>query len=147
MLKAKRKIILPTPEEDAQIRAGIAADPDARELSPEEIARMRPAREVMPEFVERWKKARAKGEIRVREFVTVEIDLDLAERFGFDSGRKDDGEEWKDRLNDALRTAVFGEGSVAPWKTAKPPAPLCASATFRAPPAEVERLKETKAIH
>ena len=101
MPKLKPGTILPTPEEDAQIRAGIAADPDTFELDEEWFARARPAREVMPEFVERWKKARAKGEIRVREFVMVEIDLDLAERFGFDSGRKDkddDGEKWKGRL-------------------------------------------------
>ena len=37
MSKAKREIILPTPEEDARIRTGIATDPDAWELAPEEM--------------------------------------------------------------------------------------------------------------
>ena len=114
-MKAKRKIILPTPEEDAQIRAGIAADPDAREFSPEEIARMRPAREVMPEMVERLEKARLKGEIRVREFVTVEIDLDIARRLGYSGERAEDG-GWQKRANDALRKMVFGEGAGAEEK-------------------------------
>ena len=117
-MKAKRKIILPTPEEDAQIRAGIAADPDAREFSPEEIARMRPAREVMPEMVERWEKARAKGEIRVREFVTVEMDLDIARRLGY-NGERADYDDWQKRVNDALRKMVFGEGAGAAEESEK----------------------------
>ena len=106
MSKAKREIILPTPEEDAQIRAGIAADPDTWELTSEEIARMRPASEVMPEFVERWRKARANGEIRMREFVMVEIDVDLAEHFQNGGG---EGDDWNKRLNATLRKAAFGE--------------------------------------
>ena len=106
MSKAKREIILPTPEEDAQIRAGIAADPDTWELTSEEIARMRPASEVMPEFVERWRKARANGEIRMREFVMVEIDVDLAQHFQNGGG---EGDDWNKRLNDTLRKAALGE--------------------------------------
>ena len=38
MSKAKHEIILPTPEEYARIRTGIAADPDAWDLTPEEMA-------------------------------------------------------------------------------------------------------------
>ena len=106
MSQAKREIILPTLEEDAQIRAGIAADPDTWELTSEEIARMRPASEVMPEFVERWRKARAKGEIRMREFVMVEIDVDLAQHFQNGGG---EGDDWNKRLNATLRKAALGE--------------------------------------
>ena len=118
MPKPKRKIILPTPEEDAQIREGIAADPDAREFSPEEIARMRPAREVMPEMVERLEKARARGEIRVREFVTVEMDLDIARRLGY-NGERADYDDWQKRVNNALRKMVFKEGAGAAEKSEK----------------------------
>jgi len=42
-----RKARMPTDEEDAIIRAGIAADPDAQELDDEWFARARPAREVL----------------------------------------------------------------------------------------------------
>ena len=60
MSNTKREILLPTPEEDAAIRAGIAADPDARELTTEEIAHMRPVSEVLPHVVERYRRTRGK---------------------------------------------------------------------------------------
>ncbi len=120
MPKLKPGTIIPNPEEDARIRAGIAADPDTREFSPEEIARMRPAREVMPEFVERWRKARAKGEIWMRPFVTVEMDLDIAKRLGYDGGERYGDDGWQKRVNLALREMVFGDGGgVAAEKTEK----------------------------
>jgi len=42
-----RKVRMPTDEEDAAIRAGIAADPDAQELDDEFFRNARPAREVL----------------------------------------------------------------------------------------------------
>ena len=60
----KREILLPTPKEDAAVRAGIAADPDARELTTEEIAHMRPASEVVPHIVERYLRTRGKKSVR-----------------------------------------------------------------------------------
>jgi uncharacterized protein (DUF4415 family) len=43
--KSGRRIELPTPEEEAAINAGIAADPDNPELDDEFFARAKPARE------------------------------------------------------------------------------------------------------
>ena len=60
MSNTKHEILFPTPEEDAAIRAGIAADPDTRELTSEEIARMRPVSEVLPHVVERYLRTRGK---------------------------------------------------------------------------------------
>lgn len=40
--KSGRKLLLNTPEEEAQINAGIAADPDTYELSDEEFTKLRP---------------------------------------------------------------------------------------------------------
>ncbi len=48
-----------TPEEDARVKAGIAADPDAFELDDEWFARARPAIEVAPHLVERYRRYRA----------------------------------------------------------------------------------------
>ena len=42
--------------EEAAINAGIATDPDARELTDEEFPQLRPAIEVDPELVHRWQK-------------------------------------------------------------------------------------------
>ncbi len=46
--KSGRLVELPTPEEEAQINAGIAADPDTYELSEEWFKTARPAKEVLP---------------------------------------------------------------------------------------------------
>ncbi len=110
MPKLKPGTIIPDPQEEAAINAGIAADPDAFELDEAWFARARPAIEVMPELVERFEKARAAGEIRVREFITVEMDLDIAKRLGYDGGERYGDGGWQKRVNIALREMVFGEG-------------------------------------
>lgn len=43
-LRDGRKVLLNTPEEEAQINAGIAADPDAYEMTDAELEQLRPAR-------------------------------------------------------------------------------------------------------
>ena len=45
----------PTPEEDAAINAAIASDPDAFELTDEELAGLRPMAEADPELVARYR--------------------------------------------------------------------------------------------
>jgi hypothetical protein len=40
--RSGRTVILPTPEEDAAINRGIAADPDTYEVSAEEMKQMQP---------------------------------------------------------------------------------------------------------
>ena len=122
MPKLKPGTIFPKPDEEAEINAGIAADPDTFELDEAWFARARPAREVMPEMVERWEKARARGEIRVREFVTVEMDLDIAQRLGYNGERADD-DDWQKRINDAIRKMVFGEGADSAEKSEKEESP------------------------
>ena len=103
MSKVKRDIVLPTPEEDTAIRAGIAADPDARELTAEEIARMRPASEAVPHIVERYRCTRGKQKAPTKKHISIRLDADLAEHF------RNSGPGWQTRLNDALRRAVFGD--------------------------------------
>ncbi len=48
--------------EEVAINAGIAADPDTFELTPEWFKRARPAIEVMPELVERYRRSKREKE-------------------------------------------------------------------------------------
>ena len=50
-----------TREENAVVRAGIAADPDTFEADEEWFSRARLAAESEPEFVERWRKSRSRA--------------------------------------------------------------------------------------
>ena len=54
MDKTKRRVILPTPEEDAAITAAIAEDPDSFELDAEWFREAKPLKEVLPELWEQW---------------------------------------------------------------------------------------------
>ncbi|MFM2042497.1 MAG: hypothetical protein RLY86_1073 [Pseudomonadota bacterium] len=85
-----------TEEEEAAIQAGIAADPDARELTDEDIAEMRPHAEFMEEFRRRGRPRQA----AVKKPVTVRLDTDVLEAW------RATGPGWQSRMNDALRKAV-----------------------------------------
>ena len=50
-----------TKEEDAAVKAGIAADPDTFEADDEWFKRAKPAIEMEPEFIERWRRSYRKA--------------------------------------------------------------------------------------
>ena len=76
--------ILPTPEEDAAIKAGIAKDPDTYEVSSAELAQMRrPGRPL------------GSGS---KVQITLRIDEDVLAKF------KASGAGWQTRINDALKS-------------------------------------------
>ncbi|MEX3764510.1 BrnA antitoxin family protein [Paraburkholderia phenoliruptrix] len=83
-----RKIIPPTPEEDAAINRGIAADPDTYELSTREIAELKP-------FVKRMGRPPKENP---KEQVSIRYDADIVAAF------RATGDGWQTRMNDALRT-------------------------------------------
>ena len=99
--------ISPTDEEEAQINAGIALDPDNPELTDEDVARMRPAIEVVPEIVEWYlaeqaRKAKEAERAACKTRVTIRLDADLVARL------KEGGPGWQTRANAMLRQAVLG---------------------------------------
>jgi len=83
-MSSKHKLIMPSDEEDAQIKAGIAADPDTHELSAEDFKQLRPMRD------------RPLGS-GTKVQLTVRFDADVIESF------KSAGDGWQTRMNDALR--------------------------------------------
>ena len=80
--KSGRIFDLPTPEEEARIRAGIAADPDSRELSSEEMATLRPV-------------GRPRAE-RTKEAVSIRLSPEVLVYF------KAGGPGWQTRVNEVL---------------------------------------------
>ncbi len=86
-MPSKRKLIHPTPEEDAAINAAIADDPDTYELSDQEFAQLRPLRG-------RPKSANPKILLSVR------YSPDVVEYF------KSTGEGWQARMDEVLKDYV-----------------------------------------
>ena len=81
-----REINMPTPEEDAAINVGIAADPDTYEVSDEEFARMR-------------KPGRPAATV-VRPMVSMRLDPDVLAHL------RASGKGWQTKVNALLRKAV-----------------------------------------
>ena len=83
-MKKPPELIRNTPEEEAAIARGIAADPDTFEPTDEQFAQMK----------------RRGGRPRLahpKEAVTVRYDADIIERF------RASGDGWQTRMNSALR--------------------------------------------
>ena len=109
MPRLKPTDIEPASEEDAAIRAGIAADADTWELTGGDFARMKPASELTPQFVERTARRRGPQTARTKERITIRLDADIAAHF------RASGPGWQTRLNDVLRQAI-ARGSNQPTK-------------------------------
>ncbi len=71
----KSKIIMPSDEEDAAIKRGIAADSDAYELKDDDFVQMRPASEVHPKLVEQYRKPCGKQKSAKKIPTTVRFPL------------------------------------------------------------------------
>ena len=83
--RSGRVLVLPTPEEDAAINAGIAHDPDTYELGAAEFKQLR--------------RGRPPGS-GTKAQVTLRLDVDVLEKF------KSSGVGWQTRINDALKSWV-----------------------------------------
>ena len=88
-----RQYRIPSEEETKRIRAGIAADPDAHELTDEEMAELRPLSEM------KRAPGRPKAE-STKERVTIRLSPEVTAYF------RATGKGWQTRLNAALREYV-----------------------------------------
>jgi len=86
--KSGRLFHLPDDEEEARIQAGIAQDPEAREVTEEELARMRPV-------------GRPKALV-TKEAVSIRLSPEVLAYF------RSTGRGWQTRLDAVLREYVEG---------------------------------------
>lgn len=105
MPKLKPGTIIPSHDEAAAINAGIAADPDARELDNEWHKGAKPASEAFaPEtYAALVAMKRPRGRPKADEtkvFTAIRLDADLLETF------KATGKGWQTRVNAALRQYI-----------------------------------------
>lgn len=92
---ARRRFRLNTPVEEARIQAGIKRDPDNPELTPDQLAGMRPFRELQAER----RRGRPKSAVH-KEPVTVRLDPEIVEFF------RSSGAGWQTRMNSVLAEYV-----------------------------------------
>ncbi len=101
MSRRLSEIIIPTPEEDAVINAGIAADPDASETDDQWFATALTSEDAVPHILARYRRTRGRQKAPTKEQIHIRLDADIVEHF------RGGGPGWQTRLNDTLRQAVF----------------------------------------
>jgi len=94
------KLIRPTPEEDAQINAGIAADPDTWELTLEDIKSMRPMSETHPELLEAIRRSRGKQKAPTKIATSIRLSQTVLDAY------KKSGPGWQARIDQDLQELV-----------------------------------------
>lgn len=88
-------------DEEARIRAAIAADPDDEASTDEQLARARPFAEALPELARTLRRSAGGRPCSADPKVAVSIRLDreVVEKF------RATGPGWQSRINEALRNA------------------------------------------
>jgi uncharacterized protein (DUF4415 family) len=95
---AKHGIAPISDEEEAQIQAGIAADPDNAEWTEEDFKNARPFAEMFPDLMESIRKSRGRPMVETRkQQVSLRLDPDVIAKF------KATGKGWQGRINEILK--------------------------------------------
>lgn len=102
MPKLKPGTIIPSKDEDATIKAGIATDPDTVELDAQWFAQAKPASEVFASdtyealIAMKRPRGRPKSE-ETKVFTAIRLDAEIVDTF------KATGKGWQTRINNALK--------------------------------------------
>ena len=100
MDKRNRRIGRLTNEEEARIQRQIASDPDAPELTDEQLRQGKPFAEMFPELMGSIRRARGRPVSENPKVpVTIRLDREVVEKF------KATGRGWQGRMNEALKAA------------------------------------------
>jgi uncharacterized protein (DUF4415 family) len=98
-----KRLVRPTPEEDAAIQRGIDSDPDTWEVTEADLPYLRPAPEVEPELVADYlRRSRGQQKRPTKVLVSLRLEREVVERL------RASGPGWQSRANDMLRKAVLG---------------------------------------
>jgi uncharacterized protein (DUF4415 family) len=102
MKRSPIKTIAPlADEEEAEIQAQIAEDPDDWVSTDEELAQAKPFAEVFPELMESIRRSRGRPPVaHPRKQVSLRLDPAIIDKF------KSGGKGWQTRINEALRKAA-----------------------------------------
>lgn len=97
---SRQKFPLISDEEEAEIQAEIAADPDDYEATDEELAQARPFAEVFPDLAASIRRSRGRPRIvSPKEAVTLRLDPATLEKF------RSVGDDWRAKMADVLEKA------------------------------------------
>jgi len=89
-------------EEEAEIQAGIAQDPDNPEWTEEDFRKAKPFAEVFPGLLEKIEEMRRRGRPKLetpKKLVSLRLDQDVVEKF------RATGKGWQSCINDVLKRA------------------------------------------
>ncbi len=104
MTNKVRKLIWLSPEEDAEIDAQIAEDPDDFEADVEWFKEAKPSEEIIPHILERYHREQHELKSGRKERLRILLDKDVLDYF-----RAADG-DWHSRINEVLRQTVERDG-------------------------------------
>lgn len=102
----RQKTTLPISDaEEARVQQQIASDPDAPELTDQQIAGARPFAEVFPQLAETMRRGRGRPKLdRPKEKITLRLSADVLDHF------RGAGDGWQSRIDEALRLIARSGG-------------------------------------
>ena len=104
MTTKRRKIIRPTPEEDAEINRQIAEDPDDFEADEEWFKHAKSTAELFPELLERYLQEKDDLESGRKERLRILLDKEVLDYF------RNQGGDWHSRINEVLKKVMLENG-------------------------------------